>query len=74
MLECVQRRGTKMTQGMEYLPLEDRVKSRRFWEDLRAVFQYLKSTKEGNRLFSRSIVMGQRETVSNERREDLDCI
>ena len=55
--------ATKMTQGMEHLPCEDRLRQleqfclerRRHRGDLRTAFQYLKggSKKEGNRLISR---------------------
>jgi len=50
LLECVQRRATKMIQGMEYLPCEDSLRElvlislgkRRLRGDLRMTFQYLR--------------------------------
>ena len=61
--ECIQRRATKMIQGMEYLPYEDRMgklglfrlEKRRLWGDLIADFQYLMGSyqKERDRLFRR---------------------
>ena len=57
LLECVQRRATKMTQGMEHLPYKDRfsLEKRRLQGDLVVAFLYLKGSykKEGDRLFSR---------------------
>ena len=47
LLERIQRRTTKMIQGVEHFPYEDRV--RQLWGELRAAFQYLKGDfkKEG---------------------------
>jgi len=63
LLESVQRRDTKMIQGMKHLFYEDRLKElglcslrkRRLWEDLRMACQYLNGgcKKGGDRLFSR---------------------
>ena len=61
LLECVQRRGAKMIQGMEHLSCEDRLRElglcsmeRRLRGELRVPLQYLKEAykKEGDRLFS----------------------
>ena len=62
-LEQVQRRATKMIQGMKQLPHEDRLRElglfnlekRRLQGDLLVAFLYLKGSckKEENRLFSR---------------------
>ena len=49
LLECIQMRATKMIQGMENLPCEDRLRElglcnlekRRLQGDLRMAFQYL---------------------------------
>jgi len=62
-LECIQRRATKMIQGMEHLPSKDRLRemelfsleNRRFQGDLVVAFQYLNGgyRKEGYKLFGR---------------------
>ena len=59
--ECLQRKATEMSPGMEHPLYEDRLRvlgllsleKRRLWEGPRAVFQYLKKDykKENNRLF-----------------------
>jgi len=61
LLEHIQRRVTKMIQGMEYLSYEDRLRElglfspkRRLWGNLTAAFQHLnRSYQKGDRLFSR---------------------
>jgi len=60
LLGSIQRRATKMIQGMEHLPCQDRQmgmfsqEKRGLQGDLRAAFQYLKGSckKEGDRPFS----------------------
>jgi len=64
LLEQVQRRVTKMIQGLEHLPYEESLRllglfsleKRRLQGDLRAACQYLKRAyrKDGENLFSRA--------------------
>ena len=78
LLECIQRRDTKMIQGMQHLFYKDRlrelglfsVENGRLWGDLRVAFRYLtgRSKKEGVRHFRRvCCVIGQGETMSNKK-------
>ena len=63
LLECIQRKATKMTQGMERISHKDRLRELglfstekgRLQGDLKAAFQYLKRVykKEKDRLLSR---------------------
>ena len=83
LLECIQRRVTKMLQGMEHLFYEDRLRDRglfslekrRLCGDLIVAFLYLESCKkEGNVLFSRICCDTTWEMVSNYKRVDLGLI
>ena len=61
LLECIQKRATKLTLGMEHFSSEDRLRELGLFREekapdiLIAAFQYLKKgcKKEGDRLFSR---------------------
>ena len=78
LLECIQRRATKIIQGMEHLPYEDwfremgliRLEKRRLQGDLIVAFQYLKGSykKQKDRKtdsLAGSVVIVQGEKVSN---------
>jgi len=68
LLEQIQRRSTKMIQGLEHLSCEERLRelglfgleNRRFWGVLRAAFQYLEGAcrKDGENMFSRACCDG----------------
>ena len=72
LLERVQRRATKIIQGMEHLPYKDRLRELGMFRletllqvspqrDLTVTFQYLKgcSKKEGLDSLAESVVIGQ---------------
>ena len=75
LLVHVQRRATKMIQGMEHLSYKNRMRElglfslgkRRLWEDLRVAFQYLKGAigTKGTRSLGLSVVKEKGEMVSN---------
>jgi len=79
LLEHIQRRATKMIQGMEHLSREERLRElglfslekRRLQEDLRAAFQYLNRTyrKEEDRLFSSLLSQDKGKWFQNKRGE-----
>jgi len=78
LLECIQRRATKMIQGIEHLSCKDRLRElellclekRRPWGDLRAAFWYPKG-KKGTDSLAGSVVIGQGEMVSSLKMVDL---
>ena len=82
LLEHIQKRVTKMIQMMEHLTYEDRLielelcslSKIKLWGHLRAAFQYLKRgiRRKGTDSLAGSVVTGQGETVSNQKRGDLD--
>ena len=67
LLECIQRRATKMIQGMEHLHCEDRLR-----EDLIVTFQYIR--KKGTGCLAGCVMIEQGEIVSNYEMGDLDWI
>ena len=81
LLERIQKRDTKMIQGMECLSYEERLKELGLYSlekkglqgDLIVDFQYLQGSyrKEGDRLFSRVCGDRTREMASSLRRVDL---
>ena len=80
LLKHVQRKATKMIQGMEYFSYKDRLREmglfslekRRLWEDLRAAFLYLKEgcVKEGHRPLNGGLLWwDERKWFQTKRRE-----
>ena len=74
--DCIQRRATKMIQGMDHLPCKDSLRelglfileTRRLQGDLRVIFQYLKgeaTEKKGTDSLAESSVRGHGEMVSS---------
>ncbi|KAK4822223.1 hypothetical protein QYF61_011864 [Mycteria americana] len=86
LLERVQRRATKMIQGLEHLSYKDRLRQlrlfsmekRRLWGELIAAFQYLKGAykKNGDKLFSRACCDETRggETLEQVAQRDGRCL
>ena len=81
LLECIQKRATKVIQGMEHLSYKDRLKElglfslrkRRLHGDLIVTFQHLNraTEKKGTDSVARSVVIEQGEIVSSLKSVDL---
>ena len=81
LLECIQKRATKVIQGMEHLSYKDRLKElglfslrkRRLQGDLIVTFQHLNraTEKKGTDSVARSVVIEQGEIVSSLKSVDL---
>jgi len=81
LLECIQKRATKVIQGMEHLSYKDRLKElglfslrkRRLQGDLIVTFQHLNraTEKKGTDSVAGSVVIEQGEIVSSLKSVDL---